>query len=69
MRALTGVACAAGMLGVSLQPWARPLFGDLLTWLGSYHDFDYHLFHMNIRQNAIDRAAASLAHRRDQRNP
>jgi hypothetical protein len=33
---------------------------------GSYHDFDYHLFYMNIRQNASDRVAALVARRREQ---
>jgi Protein of unknown function (DUF3089) len=64
--ALTGAACEAGLLGVSLPLWERGRFSDLLTLFGSYHDFDYHLFYMNIRQNASDRVAALVARRREQ---
>jgi hypothetical protein len=58
--ALTGAACEGGLLGVSLPVWARPRFSDLLTLFGSYHDFDFHLFYMNIRQNAVERVVAFL---------
>jgi hypothetical protein len=57
---LTGASCEGGLLGVSVPLWARPRFSDLLTLFGSYHDFDYHLFYMNIRQNAGERVAAFL---------
>jgi hypothetical protein len=67
--ALTGAACEAGLLGVSVPPWERGRFGDLLTLFGSYHDFDYHLFYMNIHQNAVDRVAAFVAHHREQQQP
>jgi hypothetical protein len=53
------------MLGVAVPLWARPEFSDLLTIFGSYHDFDYHLFYMNIRENAISRVRAFLGERRD----
>jgi hypothetical protein len=59
---LTGAACHGGMLGVLLPLLARVRFNDLLTLFGSYHDFDYHLFYMNIRQNAIERVQAFLEH-------
>lgn len=67
--ALTGAACDAGLLGVSIPFWSRGRFSDMLTLFGSYHDFDYHLFYMNIRQNAVDRVAAFVAHDRDQKHP
>jgi Protein of unknown function (DUF3089) len=55
---LTGAACEDGLLGVHIPFWERTGFSDILTVLGSYHDFDYNLFYMSIRQNAEDRAAA-----------
>jgi hypothetical protein len=58
---LTGAACEAGLLAISLPLSARPAFSGLLTLFGSYHEFDYQLFYMNIRQNANDRVAAFLA--------
>jgi hypothetical protein len=66
---LTGAACEAGLLGVALPLWERGRFSDLLTLFGSYHDFDYHLFYMNIRQNAVDRVAAFVAHHHEQQQP
>jgi Protein of unknown function (DUF3089) len=63
LPALTGASCHAGLLGVSLPWWARGKFDDLLTLFGSYHDSDYHLFYMNIRQNAIERTQAFLGPR------
>ena len=62
--ALTGASCDAGLLGVAVPLWARLQFSDLLTVFGSYHDFDYHLFYMNIRENAISRVAAFLGETR-----
>lgn len=60
---LTGATCQGGLLVVSLSPFAAGgRFNDLLTVFGSYHDFDYHLFYMNIRQNAAERVAAFLGH-------
>lgn len=61
--AVAAARCDGGQLVVTLPFWAAPRFRDLLTLFGSYHDFDYHLFYMNLRQNASDRAAAFLARR------
>jgi Protein of unknown function (DUF3089) len=61
LPAVTGAVCDEGMLNVSIPPWERWRFSDVLTWFGSYHDFDYHLFYMNIRRNAAERVAAYLA--------
>jgi len=58
---LTGARCAAGLLEVDI-PWSeRRGFADLLTLFGSYHVFDYNLFYLNIRSNAIERVAAYRA--------
>jgi len=53
--------CRNGWLGVDV-PWSQQVyFSDLLTLAGSYHDFDYRLFYMNIRANAIERSRAWVA--------
>ena len=36
----------------------RAGFRDVLTAAGDYHDFDYSLFYMNLRANAVQRVAA-----------
>jgi hypothetical protein len=36
----------------------RRHFSDVLTLAGIYHDFDYGLFYVNIRENAARRMAA-----------
>jgi hypothetical protein len=55
---LTGARCEEGLLHVSI-PWTeRRGFADVLTFLGSYHIFDYNLFYTNIRTNAAERVAA-----------
>lgn len=60
----TGAACRDQMLEVKLAPSAKG-FGDTLSALaGSYHLNDYGLFYANLRQNAIDRAAAWQARNR-----
>jgi len=41
-----------------VPPDQRHRFRDLLTIAGIYHDFDYGLFYMNIRENAQTRSAA-----------
>jgi hypothetical protein len=59
---LTGASCEDGLLGVRVPPAQRRHFADLLTLTGVYHDFDYGLFYMNIRANAIDRARSYRLH-------
>lgn len=51
--AVTGASCQDGLLGVDVAVGERRHFSDLLTILGIYHDFDYGLFYMNIRENAV----------------
>ncbi len=51
-------SCETGLLGASIKPENRRQFSDVLTMLGIYHDFDYGLFYMAIRQNAALRIAA-----------
>lgn len=58
---LTAASCKNGLLGVDIAQDERKHFRDPLTLFGSYHDFDYSLFYMNIRANAIDRCKAWLA--------
>ena len=59
---LTGARCDSGLLRVAI-PWsAPPGFADLLSrFSGSYHVYDYNLFYLNIRGNALERAAAYRA--------
>jgi hypothetical protein len=59
---LTGAACKDGALEIDIPPGRRTGFRDLLTATGDYHDFDYSLFYMNLRANAIERAAAFARH-------
>jgi len=58
---LTAANCKNGLLGVDVAGDQRKYFRDLLTFGGSYHDFDYSLFYMNIRTNALERSHAWLA--------
>jgi hypothetical protein len=58
---LTGAACENGLLGIDIPVRQRRHFGDLLTVTGIYHDFDYGLFYMNIRANALERSRAWAA--------
>lgn len=60
---VTGARCGRGRLIVSLPRNKRKGFTDPLTKLGSYHNHDYGLFYVNIRQNAIERANAFLGKR------
>jgi hypothetical protein len=58
---LTAASCKNGLLGVDIARDQRRHFRDPLTLFGSYHDFDYSLFYMNIRANAILRCKTWLA--------
>lgn len=62
---LTGAACDARMLEVSIPSSAPAGFSDELSrLLGSYHLNDYGIFYASLRQNAIDRVDAwQAAHR------
>jgi hypothetical protein len=55
---LTGATCTDGALAVNLPADQRNGFRDPLTWGGDYHDFDYNLFYMNLRANAVARVNA-----------
>jgi hypothetical protein len=55
---LTGAWCENGLLGVDVALGERRHFADVLTLSGIYHDFDYGLFYMNIRENVAQRIAA-----------
>jgi len=48
-------SCETGLLGVTIRPESRRQFTDVLSLMGIYHDFDYGLFYMAIRQNAAVR--------------
>jgi hypothetical protein len=52
---LTGARCEAGLLRVDIPLGKRRGFADVLTLLGSYHVYDYNLFYLNIRRNALER--------------
>jgi hypothetical protein len=60
---LTGAVCKDGVLHVSLTGELRQNVGYDPNF-GSFHKFDYNLFYMNIRRNAMERVAAFLARRR-----
>ena len=51
-------SCDAGILRVQIRPGERRHFSDPLTLFGIYHDFDYGLWYMNIRQNLDTRIRA-----------
>jgi hypothetical protein len=51
-----GAACQDGLLGVDVAPAARSRFTDPLSRIGIYHDFDFSLFYMNVRENVAARA-------------
>lgn len=55
---LTGAWCEEGLLGVDIPFKWRRYFHDILTLVGIYHDFDYGLFYMNIRDNVARRIQA-----------
>lgn len=55
---LTGAWCEDGLLGVEVPLGEKRHFSDVLTMLGIYHDFDYGLFYMNIRENVSKRITA-----------
>ncbi len=55
---LTGAWCENGLLGVDIPFKERRHFADVLTIGGVYHDFDYGLFYVNIRANAVERVDA-----------
>jgi hypothetical protein len=55
---LTGAWCAHGLLGVDIPFRERRHFSDILTLTGVYHDFDYSLFYMNLRDNVSARIRA-----------
>lgn len=44
-------SCDGGLLRVQIREGQRRHFADPLTLFGIYHDFDYGLWYMNIRQN------------------
>ncbi|HVV34412.1 MAG TPA: DUF3089 domain-containing protein [Vitreimonas sp.] len=55
---VTGAACENSLLGVDIRPDQAAHFHDALSATGIYHDFDYGLFYVNLRQNIAARIAA-----------
>ncbi|HYM27938.1 MAG TPA: DUF3089 domain-containing protein, partial [Steroidobacteraceae bacterium] len=55
---LTGARCEDGVLHIDIPLTERRGFADLLTLFGSYHIYDYNLFYVNIRSNALERINA-----------
>ncbi|MBV1907595.1 MAG: DUF3089 domain-containing protein [Pseudomonadales bacterium] len=55
---VTGAVCVDGNLMISIPEgnYDEMVFGE-----GNYHIYDYALFYMNIRNNAIERAAAFVS--------
>ena len=47
--------CEDGLLGVEVPLALRHKFSDILTITGIYHDFDFGLFYVNVRQDALHR--------------
>jgi hypothetical protein len=62
IAALTGARCENGLLQVAIPEDKSQGFNGPLTRLGSYHIYDYNLFYMNIRANAVERVAKFLKH-------
>lgn len=60
--AVTAARCNHGLLEVDPRPEDRRHFSDILTLGGVYHDFDYALYYMNIRDNVAQRIAAFEGH-------
>lgn len=56
---VTGAACKSGYLVIDAKGEIEG-FKSRLTNKGSYHIYDYNLFYMNIRGNAVDRVRAFL---------
>jgi Protein of unknown function (DUF3089) len=53
---LTGATCNGPRLEVDIPLRNRARFSDALSMLsGSYHVFDYNIFYVNIRENALQR--------------
>jgi len=57
---LVGASCRDHLLVISLPP-EDTNFNIPVTKGGDFHVFDYNLFYMNIRQNAVARVAAYLS--------
>jgi Protein of unknown function (DUF3089) len=55
---VTGAVCESGLLGVQIPVGEKRHFSDALTLVGIYHDLDYGLFYMNIRENVAIRIRA-----------
>jgi hypothetical protein len=61
---LTGAHCDAGALFITPpedDAWTRAVLPG-----GNYHNYDYQLFYMNVRENAVERAAAFMTRWRQQ---
>ena len=61
---VTGAICESGLLGVQIRLGEKRYFSDALTLVGIYHDLDYGLFYMNIRENVAVRIRAWQTSRR-----
>ena len=59
---LTGARCDGGVLHIDIPLTERSGFADLLTLFGSYHIYDYNIFYVNIRTNALERINSWHAH-------
>ncbi len=55
---LTGATCKDGALEIDLPVTRRTGFRGLLSATGDFHAFDYSLFYMNLRANALQRVTA-----------
>ena len=58
---MVSARCKDGALYVSK---AEKIYEDLVIPFGNYHNVDYNLFYMNIRENALTRATAFLRQQR-----
>ena len=61
---LTGARCESGALYIAppqAEEWQRAVLPG-----GNYHNYDYQLFYMNVRANAVARAEAFLVRWRNQ---
>ena len=52
-KGLTGARCEGNKLLVKQVEESK--YPDRRSGLGAYHNYDYSLFHLNIRKNAVER--------------
>jgi len=60
-RGLLDARCEGGLLRI--RHLDRPRYQELMVGRDDYHAYDYNLFYMNLRHNAVDRVVAHMIKR------